>query len=67
MFSSPKTSALPTPVAPAQVIDAGKIRTGMGFKILPPTAPPASVADSGKIRTGMGFKILPAPTTRVAT
>ncbi len=49
------------PVAPAEVADAGKIRTGMGFKILPPGKTPAAVADIGKVRTGMGFKIFTAP------
>lgn len=48
---------LPPAAAPAEVADAGKIRTGFGFKVLPPAAPPAAVADSGKIRTGFGFKV----------
>jgi len=58
----PTTSTSPIlfpTAAPAEVADAGKIRTGAGFKILP-SAPPAEVADSGKIRTGAGFKVLAA-------
>lgn len=55
-----KSSVVSLPAAPAEVADAGKIRTGLGFKVLPPTAPPAAVADSGNIRTGLGFKVLPA-------
>ena len=47
--------------APAEVADAGKVRTGMGFKSLAkagtPAKAPAETADAGKIRTGMGFKL----------
>ena len=66
MPTTTNSSVLSSPVAPAEIADAGKIRTGMGFKILNSTKPPAAVADSGKIRTGMGFKILPAA-ARVAS
>jgi hypothetical protein len=55
MSSSTEQSARPT-AAPAEVADAGKVRTGMGFKILPAKTP-AAVQDSGKVRTGMGFKV----------
>jgi hypothetical protein len=60
MSTIANSSVSSLPAAPAEVADAGKIRTGLGFKVLPATAPPAAVADSGKIRTGLGFKVLPA-------
>lgn len=54
MRSNTEQPMLPKTV-PAEVADAGKVRTGMGFKILP-AKDAACVADAGKIRTGMGFK-----------
>jgi hypothetical protein len=59
MPTTSKSPALSPAAAPAEVADAGTIRTGAGFKVLP-SAPPAEVADSGKIRTGAGFKVFAA-------
>ena len=36
------------PLAPPEIADPGKVRIGMGFKILPPAKAPADVSDSGK-------------------
>lgn len=58
MPNNATSPALPAPAALAEVTDAGKIRTGAGFKILPPTRH-AETADAGNIRTGAGFKLFP--------
>jgi hypothetical protein len=36
------------PVQPSEVFDPGKVRTGMGFKVLPPAKTPEAIADNTK-------------------